>query len=89
MTLADSHVKTLLKEGTARAGTPPTGAEWRVSPEAITTAKEKTEEFLKALGESAAKVCGAAKRSTLKAEDVNAEAAPPDMGEGGSQPAFS
>ena len=89
MTLADSHVKTLLKEGTARAGTPPTGAEWRVSPEAIAAAKEKTEEFLKALGEAAAKACGAAKRSTLKAEDVNAEPASSGMGGGGSQPAFS
>jgi histone H3/H4 len=88
MTLADSHVKTLLKEGTARAGTPPTGAEWRVSPEAIAAAKEKAEEYLKALGEAAARACGAAKRSTLKAEDVNAQPASSDMG-GGSPPAFS
>lgn len=89
MTLADSHVKTLLKEGTARAGNPPSGSEWRVSPEAITAAKEKAEEFLKSLGEAAAKACGAAKRSTLKAEDVNAEPASSGMGAGGTQPAFS
>lgn len=70
MTLADSHVKALLKEGTMRAGAPPSGGEWRVSPEAIAAAKTKTEEFLRALGESAAQACGAARRSTLKAEDV-------------------
>lgn len=75
MTLADSHVKALLKEGTARAGTPPSGSEWRVSPEAIEAAKNKAEDFLRTLGEQAARNCGAAKRSTLKAEDVR----PPGM----------
>lgn len=82
MTLADSHVKALLKEGTTRAGAPPSGAEWRVSPEAIAAAKQKTEEFLRSLGESAARACGAAKRSTLKAEDVEGPPAP-------AMPAFS
>lgn len=72
MTLADSHVKDLLKEGTARAGAPPSGAEWRVSPEAIAAAKTKAEEYLRQLGQDAAKHCAAAKRSTLKAEDVQA-----------------
>ena len=61
MTLADSHVKALLKEGTTRAGNPPSGSEWRVSPEAVAAAKEKAEEFLRALGESAAHTCGNAK----------------------------
>lgn len=70
MTLADSHVKDLLKEGTARAGTPPSGAEWRVAPEAIAAAKAKAEEYLRKLGETAARNCAGAKRSTLKAEDV-------------------
>lgn len=69
MTLADSHIKTLLKEGTARAGTPPTGAEWRVSPEAITRAKELAEEAIRKMGADAARACADAKRSTLKAED--------------------
>lgn len=78
MTLADSHVKTLLKEGTSRAGSPPSGSEWRVSPEAIEAAKAKAEEYVKKLGEQAARNCGAAKRSTLKGEDVQepASAAP-------------
>jgi histone H3/H4 len=70
MTLADSHVKNLLKEGTTRAGTPPSGSEWRVSPEAIEAAKKLAEEYIQKLGETAARNCGAAKRSTLKAEDV-------------------
>ena len=70
MTLADSHVKALLKEGTAKAGNPPSGSEWRVAPEAIEAAKNKAEEYLRKLGESAARNCAAAKRSTLKAEDV-------------------
>jgi histone H3/H4 len=85
MTLADSHVKTLLKEGTGRAGAPPSGAEWRVSPEAVEAAKAKIEEYARMLGESSARTAGAAKRSTLKAEDVQepAAAAPP------SAPAFS
>jgi histone H3/H4 len=83
MTLADSHVKTLLKEGTARAGSPPSGSEWRVAPEAISAAKEKAEEYLRKLGEVAARNCADARRSTLKAEDVREpEAAPsaPPMG---------
>lgn len=70
MTLSDSHVKALLKEGTTRAGAPPSGSEWRVAPEAIAAAKEKAEEYLRRLGQEAARNCGAAKRSTLKAEDV-------------------
>lgn len=70
MTLADSHVKALLKEGTSRAGAPPSGSEWRVSPEAIEAAKGKAEEYLRRLGEQSARNCAAAKRSTLKAEDV-------------------
>jgi histone H3/H4 len=70
MTLADSHIKTLLKEGTSRVGKPPSGAEWRVSPEAVEAAKTKAEEYLRKLGEQAARNCGAARRSTLKAEDV-------------------
>ena len=76
MTLADSHVKALLKEGTTRAGNPPSGSEWRVSPEAIEAAKAKTEEFLRKLGEQSARNCAAAKRSTLKAEDVQEPSAP-------------
>ena len=80
MTLADSHVKTLLKEGTARAGAPPSGAEWRVSPEAITAAKEKIEEYARKLGEQAARNSGVAKRSTLKAEDVQEPASAPAGG---------
>lgn len=76
MTLADSHVKALLKEGTARAGTPPSGTEWRVSPEAVEAAKAKAEEYVKKLGEEAARNCGAAKRSTLKGEDVREPAHP-------------
>ena len=87
MTLADSHVKTLLKEGTSRAGNPSSGSEWRVSPEAVTAAKEKAEEFLRTLGESAARAAGGAKRSTLKADDVNAPRSVPESG--GSPPAFS
>lgn len=81
MTLATSHVKDLLKEGTVRAGAPPSGGEYRVSPEAIEAARAKAEEFLRALGESAARAATGGKRSTLKAEDVNAmppvPAAPP------------
>lgn len=75
MTLADSHVKALLKEGTARAGAPPSGAEWRISPEAIATAKAKAEDYLRQVGEAAARASGGAKRSTLKAEDF---ASPPE-----------
>lgn len=86
MTLADSHVKTLLKEGTSRAGDPPSGAEWRVSPEAVTAAKAKAEEFLKALGESSARAAGASKRSTLKGEDVEVDST--SMASA-TQPAFS
>ncbi len=77
MTLADSHVKTLLKEGTGRAGSPPSGSEWRVSPEAVAAAKAKAEEYLRDLGRAAALACGGAKRSTLKAEDVNPPSPPP------------
>jgi histone H3/H4 len=76
MTLADSHVKTLLKDGTGRAGAPPSGSEWRVSPEAVAAAKEKAEEYLRMLGEASARNAGMAKRSTLKAEDVKEPAAP-------------
>lgn len=72
MTLSDSHVKALLKEGTNRAGSPPSGSEWRVSPEAVAAAKEKAEEYIRALGAESARACAAAKRSTLKAEDVRA-----------------
>ena len=79
MTLADSHVKTLLKEGAARAGAPPSGSEWRLSPEAVEAAKAKAEAYLKALGESSARNSAAAKRSTLKAEDVR-EPESPSMG---------
>lgn len=79
MTLADSHVKTLLKEGAARAGAPPSGSEWRMSPEAIEAAKAKAEDYLRKLGETSAHHCAAAKRSTLKAEDVR-EDAPTTMG---------
>lgn len=75
MTLADSHVKTLLKEGTARAGNPPSGSEWRVSPEAIEAARTKAEEYVRKLGEQAARNSAGAKRSTLKAEDVAEPAA--------------
>ena len=79
MTLADSHVKALLKEGTARAGSPPSGSEWRVSPEAIEAAKGKAEDYLRKLGEAAARACGNGKRSTLKAEDVTTAASTPGM----------
>jgi histone H3/H4 len=77
VTLADSHVKTLLKEGTMRAGTPPSGSEWRVAPEAIEAAKAKAEEHVRAIGEAAARKAGAAKRSTLKADDFSEAAAAP------------
>lgn len=80
MTLADSHVKALLKEGTSRAGAPPSGSEWRVSPEAIEAAKAKAEEYMRQIGHDAAQRCAAAKRSTLKAEDFAAPAAEPMMG---------
>lgn len=86
MTLADSHVKALLKEGTGRAGAPPSGSEWRVAPEAIEAAKAKAEEYLRKLGEQAARNSGAAKRSTLKAEDVqepSSGAPAPGMSSGG------
>jgi histone H3/H4 len=76
MTLADSHVKALLKEGTSRAGSAPSGSEWRVSPEAIEAAKARIEEYARKLGEQSARNCGAAKRSTLKAEDVQEPSAP-------------
>lgn len=79
MTLADSHVKALLKEGTALAGSPPSGSEWRVSPEAIEAAKGKAEDYLRKLGEAAARACGNAKRSTLKAEDVTMATSTPGM----------
>ena len=83
MTLADSHVKALLKEGTSRAGAPPSGSEWRVSPEAIEAAKAKIEDYARKLGEKSARNCAAAKRSTLKAEDVqepsSPEPSPPGM----------
>lgn len=75
MTLADSHVKNLLKEGTARAGSPPSGSDWRISPEAIQAAKAKTEEYLRTIGAEAARHCAEAKRSTLKAEDFAYEEA--------------
>lgn len=87
MTLADSHVKALLKEGTLRAGAPPTGAEFRVSPEAVTAAKEKAEEFLRGVGEAAARAATAAKRSTLKGDDVNAPRS--GVESSGTPPAFS
>jgi histone H3/H4 len=84
MTLADSHVKALLKEGTGRAGSPPSGAEWRVAPEAIAAAKQKAEDYLRGLGEAAARVAGQARRSTLKADDLQEPAggamASPDPG---------
>jgi len=80
MTLADSHVKALLKEGTARAGSPPTGAEWRVSPEAIEAAKGKAEEYLRMMGEMAARKCGGNKRSTLRSDDITE--VPPDAQSG-------
>ena len=83
MTLADSHVKALIKEGTSRAGAPPSGTEWRVSPEAIEAAKAKAEEYLKMLGEQSARNCAQAKRSTLKAEDVREPAAAPSGGDAG------
>jgi histone H3/H4 len=76
MVLADSHVKALLKEGTARAGAPPSGSEWRVSPEAIEKAKAMAEEHIRMLGQQAAGMCAAAKRSTLKGEDFAPPAAP-------------
>lgn len=81
MTLADSHVKALLKEGTAKAGNPPSGSEWRVAPEAIEAAKKLAEDYLRNVGETAARNCAAAKRSTLKADDVKppASGAPPPM----------
>lgn len=86
MTLADSHVKALLKEGTTRAGAPPSGTEWRVSPEAIEAAKAKTEEYLRMLGEQSARNCATAKRSTLKAEDVKEPAAPAAAPSGSDMP---
>ena len=70
MVLADSHVKALLKEGAMRAGAPPSSAEWRFSPESIAAAKERAEQYLRRLGETAAKNAGVRKQSTLKGEDV-------------------
>ena len=75
MTLADSHVKALLKEGTGQAGSPPSGSEWRIAPEAIEAAKAKAEDYLRRLGAEAARNSAQAKRSTLKAEDVKEPAA--------------
>lgn len=69
MILSDSHVKTLVKEGAARAGAPPSGAEWRVSPEAVAAAKLLAEEEIRRLGEDAARRGAVAGRSTLRAED--------------------
>jgi len=89
MTLADSHVKALLKEGTSRAGSPPSGAEWRVAPEAIEAAKARIEEYARKLGEQAARAAGGAKRSTLKADDVQEPASASGMGGTGGPPAFS
>jgi histone H3/H4 len=84
MTLADSHVKALLKEGTSRAGAPPSGTEWRVSPEAIEAAKAKIEDYARQLGEQSARNCAQARRSTLKAEDVRDPApAAPSGGDAG------
>jgi histone H3/H4 len=80
MTLADSHIKALLKEGTVRAGPPPTGAEWRVSPEAIEAAKAKAEEHIRMMGEMAARKCGSSKRSTLRSDDI--ADVPPDAQSG-------
>ncbi|MEK6984931.1 MAG: hypothetical protein AABX89_00925 [Candidatus Thermoplasmatota archaeon] len=77
MALADSHVKALLKDGTTRAGNPPSGAEWRVSPEAVAAAKTLAEEYLRALGAASAAAAASGKRSTLKAEDVRAPASAP------------
>jgi histone H3/H4 len=70
MVLADSHVKALLKEGTSKAGNPPSGSEWRIAPEAIEAAKTLAEDYVRKLGEVAARNSATAKRSTLKAEDV-------------------
>jgi histone H3/H4 len=88
MTLADSHVKALLKEGTSRAGAPATGAEWRVSPEAVSAAKAKAEDYLRQLGEQAARNCAQAKRSTLKGEDVREPAAPAPAGDAGGETGY-
>lgn len=79
MTLADSHVKMLLKEGTATAGAPPSGSEWRISPEAIARAKELAEDHIRRLASDATRRCAQAKRSTLKAEDfVEGGPTPPE-----------
>lgn len=76
MVLADSHVKALLKEGAARAGTPPSGSEWRMAPEAIEAAKAAAEAFLRDLGAKAAQSAAGRKQSTLKAEDMKAGGMP-------------
>lgn len=76
MTLADSHVKALLKEGAARAGAPPSGSDWRISPDGIEAAKKRAEDFLRTLGESAAKSASGRKQSTLKDVDMNPPSAP-------------
>jgi histone H3/H4 len=83
MTLADSHIKTLLKEGAARAGAPPSGSEWRMSPDAVARAKELAEEHIRRMGADAARACADAKRSTLKAEDFREETASVDAGSAG------
>jgi histone H3/H4 len=80
MTLADSHVKNLLKEGTLRSGAAPSGAEFRVSPEAIAAAKSKAEEYVRMMGEQAARKCADARRSTLRADDISD--VPPDAQSG-------
>lgn len=71
MVLADTHVKELLKEGAAKAGAPPSGSDWRISPDAITAAKAKAEEYIRGLGESGARSAAGRKQSTLKPEDVS------------------
>lgn len=76
MTLADSHVKALLKEGAARSGTPPSGSDWRISPDGIEAAKNKAEDFLRALGESAARSAATRRQSTLKDVDMNPPTTP-------------
>ncbi|MHB8604889.1 MAG: hypothetical protein ACYDCK_06495 [Thermoplasmatota archaeon] len=72
MTLADSHVKELLKEGAAKSGSPPSGSEWRISPDAVAAAKKIAEDQIRAIGESAARACAGRRQSTIKDVDISA-----------------
>ncbi|HVL48156.1 MAG TPA: hypothetical protein VM889_06330 [Candidatus Thermoplasmatota archaeon] len=80
MTLADSHVKELLKEGAMKAGTPPSGSDWRIAPDAIAAAKARAEAYIRGLGEEGARSAAGRRQSTLKPEDVQGGGAGAETG---------